>query len=147
MALKNFIKITAVLAACFGGLYLSSAPVLAATTPITCPVGSTWKGHENEVDANGNLKITQTSQCYMPLDKTEDTLMSTVQTIVNVIIGVIGVIAVVVIVIGGVYYIISQGEAAKITKAKNTLLYGVIGLIVALLAYAIINFILKSVFA
>lgn len=74
-------------------------------------------------------------------------LTLTVQTIINVIIGVIGVIAVVVVILGGVYYVISQGEAAKIAKAKNTILYGIVGLVIALLAFAIVNFVLKSVFA
>lgn len=146
MALKNFIKFAAVFAVCLGGLCLSSSPAMAAT-PVDCPPGSVWDGHESEVDGSGNLKITQTAQCNMPLDKTENNLMPTVQNIINVVIGVIGVIAVAVVIIGGIYYVISQGEAAKIAKAKNTILYGIVGLIVALLAYAIVNFILKSVFA
>ena len=52
-----------------------------------------------------------------------------------------------VIILGGVYYVISQGEAAKITRAKNTILYGVVGLIISLLAYAIVNFVMTSVFS
>ena len=41
----------------------------------------------------------------------------------------------------------SQGDSAKVAKGKNTLIYGVVGLIVALLAFAIVNFVLKSVFS
>lgn len=74
-------------------------------------------------------------------------LMSTVSTIINVIIGLVGFVAVVVLIIGGINFITSQGDTSKVTKARNTILYGVVGLVVALLAYAIVNFVLGSVFA
>jgi hypothetical protein len=48
------------------------------------------------------------------------------------------------IVIGGIRYTTSNGDSAGITSAKNTILYAVVGLIVALLAYAIVNFVLTS---
>ena len=73
-------------------------------------------------------------------------LMGVVNTIINVALGVIGVIAVVMIILGGVQYTTSSGDAAKVKKAKDTIMYGVIGLVVALLAFAIVNFVLTSVF-
>ena len=73
-------------------------------------------------------------------------LMSTLQTIINVALGLIGFVAVVMIILGGFQYITSSGDAAKVTKAKNTIMYGVIGLVIALLAFAIVNFILGNVF-
>lgn len=73
-------------------------------------------------------------------------LMSRVKTIINVVLGVVGVVAVVIIIVAGVYFILSQGDAAKITRARNTILYGVVGLLIALLAFAIVNFVLSSVF-
>jgi multisubunit Na+/H+ antiporter MnhB subunit len=57
---------------------------------------------------------------------------------------VLGAIAVIMIVIGGIRYTLSNGESAAITGAKNTILYAVIGLVVALLAYAIVNFVLGA---
>jgi hypothetical protein len=72
--------------------------------------------------------------------------MDTVNTIINVIIGVIGFVAVVVIILGGVQYTTSAGDPGKVKKAKDTILYGIVGLVIALLAFAIINFILSSVF-
>ena len=75
-----------------------------------------------------------------------NTLMDTVGTIINVIIGVIGVVAVVMIVLGGVTFTLSQGDPQKTKRAKDTILYGVVGLIVALLAFAIVNFVLSGIF-
>ncbi len=73
-------------------------------------------------------------------------LMSILNLIINVALGVIGFVAVVMIIMGGVQYTTSSGDAAKVTKAKNTIMYGVVGLVIALLAFAIVNFILANVF-
>lgn len=74
-------------------------------------------------------------------------LMTTVNTIINVVLGVIGLVAVVMIILGGVQYTTSSGDAAKVKKAKDTILYGIIGLVVALLAFAIVNFVLGNIFS
>lgn len=73
-------------------------------------------------------------------------LMSTLNTIINVVIGIIGFVAVMVIILGGVQYTTSAGDSGKVKKAKDTIMYGIIGLIVALMAYSIVNFILSNVF-
>lgn len=73
-------------------------------------------------------------------------LMGTLTTIINVIVGMVGFVAVAMIVMGGISYATSQGDAAKTRKAMNTILYGVVGLVVALLAFAIVNFVLVNVF-
>ena len=73
-------------------------------------------------------------------------LMTTLNQIINVIIGVIGFIAVIVIILGGVQYTTSAGDSNKVKKAKDTIMYGIIGLVVALLAYSIVNFVLTSLF-
>lgn len=73
-------------------------------------------------------------------------LMATLTTIINVVVGVIGFVAVAMIVMGGIGFATSQGDAGKTTKARNTILYGVVGLVVAMLAFAVVNFVLGAVF-
>jgi len=68
---------------------------------------------------------------------------SLIGTIVNVLLFVIGALAVVMIIVSGILYVISSGDAGKVARAKNTLLYAVVGLIVAFLAYAIVNWVFK----
>lgn len=63
----------------------------------------------------------------------------------NIALYVIGFISVVMLIWGGLRYIISGGDSKKITDAKNTILYALIGLIVAFLAYAIVNFVLNAI--
>lgn len=63
----------------------------------------------------------------------------------NIALLVVGLVSVVMLIYGGIRYVISGGDAKKVTDAKNTILYAIIGLIISLLAYAIVNFILTSV--
>lgn len=105
---------------------------------VTCPPGSVRDDEGNSYSY---------AECNLPVQEADDpTLMGTVQQILNVIVGVVGVVAVAVIIIGGIFFVTSQGDASKVTRARNTILYGVVGLIVALLAFAIVNFVLSSVF-
>ena len=66
--------------------------------------------------------------------------------VISTVFVVLGMLAVIMIVIGGIRYTTSNGDAAQIKAAKNTILYAVVGLVLAILAYAIVNFVL-SVFA
>lgn len=67
-----------------------------------------------------------------------------IKTIVNVMLFILGAIAVIMIIIGGIRYATSNGDASGTKAAKDTVLYAVIGLIVAILAYAIVNFVLDA---
>lgn len=72
---------------------------------------------------------------------TETTLMPVVTGVIQVVLGLIGILSVAVMVYGGFTYLTSTGNPAKTTKARNILLYGVVGIVVAGLAYAIVYFV------
>ena len=63
----------------------------------------------------------------------------------NTLLLVIGIISVIMLIYGGFRYIVSGGDNKKVTDAKNTILYDIIGLIISLLAYAIINFVIAAI--
>ncbi|MDO4759816.1 MAG: hypothetical protein Q4A33_00765 [Candidatus Saccharibacteria bacterium] len=65
--------------------------------------------------------------------------------ILNTIVGSLGIVAVIVVIIGGVLYMTSSGEPGKVKKAKDTILYGIIGLIICALAFAIVNFVISQI--
>ena len=69
------------------------------------------------------------------------------RTITNVLLFLIGAISVIMLIIGGIRYTVSGGDSTAVTSAKNTILYAVVGIIVALLAYAVVNFVLDSFMA
>ena len=68
-----------------------------------------------------------------------------VTTITNVLLFVVGALSVIMLIIGGLRYVVSGGNASAVTAAKNTVLYAIVGLVVAFLAYSIINFVLGTV--
>lgn len=73
-----------------------------------------------------------------------DDFTKLIKSIINILLFLIGAIAVIMIIIGGIRYVVSGGDQGAITGAKNTILYAIIGLVVAILAYAIINFVIGA---
>lgn len=71
---------------------------------------------------------------------------STISVILNIAFTAIGAVAVFFLVIGAFRYIISNGEQAQIQKAKNTIMYSVVGIVVSLLAFTIVQFVLGRIF-
>ncbi|HEY8992839.1 MAG TPA: hypothetical protein VIM37_03250 [Candidatus Microsaccharimonas sp.] len=67
-----------------------------------------------------------------------------VTTITNVLLFVVGALSVIMLIVGGLRYAISGGSSSAVTAAKNTVLYAIVGLVIAFLAYAAINFVLTS---
>ena len=65
--------------------------------------------------------------------------------VLNVIFGVLAGIAFISVVYGGFKYVISQGEPDKIGKAKNIIMYSLIGLIIAFSAFAVVNVFIKAI--
>lgn len=105
---------------------------------VQCPPGS-LRADDGEVKS--------ISECNLAKDHAGSTdLMKTLDTIISVVLGVLGLLAVVVIIYGGFMYTSSAGDSTKTKKAKDAIMYGVIGLVIALLAYAIVNFVLSSIF-
>ena len=78
--------------------------------------------------------------CNKP--ENEDEVGNAMLNIINVVIAVLGIIAVLFVVIGGAQYMTSRGDPTKASKAKDTILYAVLGVLLATFAYAIVNFVL-----
>lgn len=77
----------------------------------------------------------------------EDTvsLAQTIKTIVDGFLVLVGIVAAIYLVLGGVRYIRSQGDDGEMEKAKHTILYAIIGIIVVGLSAVIVNFVIKSI--
>jgi len=69
---------------------------------------------------------------------------SVITDVINVALWAIGILSVIMLIFGGIRYTVSGGDSNKVTSAKNTILYAVIGIVVAMLAYAIVNFVLTE---
>lgn len=116
---------------------LSFAAVMGLVAAPLVPV--TVHAQSNPVD-----EISQGVQGVGGNDANTEDLQDNIKTIVNILLFILGAIAVIMIIVGGIRYTTSNGEASSIKAAKDTILYSVIGLIVAILAYAIVNFVLGA---
>ena len=77
----------------------------------------------------------------------KDDFSNALQGILNGIIAALGLVAVVVIIIGGVGYMTASGDAGKLQKAKTTIISAIIGLIICVLSFAIVNFVIINIIA
>jgi len=98
-------------------------------------------GSEGQPDAtlcreNENKQAHESNSIYGP-----NGILTKVARILSLI---IGVAAIIMIIVGGLKYILSQGDTANVQSAKNTILYAVIGLAVASMAQAIIFFVANN---
>jgi hypothetical protein len=67
-----------------------------------------------------------------------------IKTIINVMLFIVGIASTIILIYGGIRYTISRGEGDDVKSAKNTIMYAIIGLIVAILGYAIVNWVIAS---
>jgi hypothetical protein len=75
-------------------------------------------------------------------DQQPTDLAAQFRNIVNIALYIIGAVSVLMLIYGGIRYTVSGGDTSAVTAAKNTILYAIIGIVVALLAYAIVNFVI-----
>lgn len=118
----TFIKIGL---ACSIGAFLIAAPVMAL----------------GESGAQGGIEAARGAGAPGNLANGDGSI---VQRVINIMLWVVGVLSVIMLIVGGVRYIISGGQKDSVTAAKNTILYAIIGLLVAVFAYAIIRFVLSA---
>ncbi len=115
------------------------------TTDATDTTGTTGTNPETGgaagTDATASDASGGDSSTLCGATKTDDA-PDIIKNIINTILFVLGMIAVIMIVIGGIRYTTSNGDASSVKGAKDTVLYAVVGLVVAIMAYAIVNFVL-----
>lgn len=64
-----------------------------------------------------------------------------ITTIINVMLFIAAALAVIMIIYGGIRYITAHGDEKQVKVAKDTIVYSVVGLIIAIIAYALVTFI------
>lgn len=123
-------------------LALLALPVLALG--VVAPVSVSALDLSVSEGANSAKGNDQTSCIFPGQDGCDSGETPLFQTITNVLLFIIGAVSVIMLIIGGFRYTVSQGDSSALTSAKNTILYSIIGIIVALLAYGIVNFVIGS---
>lgn len=111
-------------------------PVMADEEPNNDSLGSSAICNDDKIDEA--LKKAAGCKDTKRLDKV-------VNTIIEVVLSMTGILAVGVMIYGGSIYLTSNGNTQKLEKAKHVILYGVIGLAVCLLAFAIVSFVSRAI--
>lgn len=128
---------------------LSVLGILAAPIGFAGVASATATIQENVCQGTSTLQVSSTNSttsCAFS-DVNDDNVNRLITKIINIMSTIVGVIAVIMIIIGGFRYITSGGDTTKVSGAKNTILYGLIGLVIVALAQIIVKFVLKNVTA
>jgi hypothetical protein len=107
---------------------LKSLGIVATTLAITSPAfaGSELQNGATAARASG----------------TANSLEGIFATVSNTLIYIVGAVAVIFLIIGGLRYVISNGDPKAVTAAKDTILYAIVGIVVAIVSYAAVNFVI-----
>lgn len=62
-------------------------------------------------------------------------------TVINTMLFIVGILSVIMIIFAGIRYVTAHGDKAQVQSASQTLIYAIVGLVVAILAYAIVNWV------
>jgi hypothetical protein cdivTM_30108 len=110
------------------------ASLVKPVSAFTCPDKTVRQGES----------VSALSECNVEKTEGEKSLMSNVNMLINVFASVMGFLAIGMIIYGGFMLLTAQGDPARIKRGKDVVLYSVIGLILVVLAYAIVNFVMNS---
>lgn len=91
------------------------------------------------IDANKSSDI-----CKDYIESTDNQVGLLIARVLKTMLFIIGALSVVMIVYAGFNFVTSAGDSGKVNKAKGVILYAVIGLVVSLLAYAIVSFVTST---
>lgn len=136
--MKNMIKKT------LQGLLIVPALVVGVSlfAPVAQPVGAL--GGALGIDGGASAAKSDDQKSCLFGTETGCNGSGVFKNITNVLLFLIGAISVIMLIVGGIRYTVSGGDSGAVTSAKNTILYALVGIVVALLAYALVNFVVGS---
>ena len=67
-----------------------------------------------------------------------------IKNVTNIMFFIIGAVSVIMLIYGGIRYTTSGGNANSVTAAKNTIMYSIVGLVIAILAFAVVQFVVNQ---
>ena len=71
-----------------------------------------------------------------------ESLTSIVGTVINTMLFIVGILSVIMIIYAGIRFITANGNAQQVSTAKNILIYSIVGLVISIIAYAVVNWVI-----
>lgn len=94
-----------------------------------------------------SLFLAQTKQVFTKPTALPDTVQASsdlITKVLQLVFGLAGAVALLIITLAGTQYVLSQGDPQKVAKAKQTIIYALIGLVITIMSYAIVSFVVKE---
>lgn len=116
----------------------------AAASAMALSYASVARAATNCDPAQSNNIIKAGAECAAPAGSADNLFVAggIFQQISNTLIFLVGAIAVIMLIIGGLRYVTSNGEASSIKGAKDTITYAIIGIVIAILSFAVVSFVI-----
>jgi len=107
---------------------------------VMLPQAAVYADAQSDLQHGVNAAGSGSSSCGDP----QATINCKISSIINVLSSLVGVAAIIMVIVGGFRYITSAGDSNRVSSAKSTILYALIGLVIAALAQVIVRFVLKK---
>ncbi len=79
-----------------------------------------------------------------PSAATQTSLGESITTIINYFLGLLGLVAVVFLIYAGVLMVTAGGNDEQVTKARKIIMYAIVGIVIILLSYTIVQFVSQA---
>lgn len=125
------------------GVVAVFAMALLASSFVVSPAANAAGGCDDKSAAQGGLTSGVSAECSQGKGQATKLLGDggIVNTIINTMLFIVGILSVVMIIFSGIRYVTAHGDKAQVESAKNTLIYAVVGLIISIVAYALVTWI------
>ena len=127
------------------------AALIAGAILLLVPIVAVGQGSAQDIQnsvcsGSDSLSIEKTTagSCTNAGTKSSGKVDNIVELVINIFSMVVGVIAVIMIIVGGFKFITAGGDSGKVTSARSTIIYALIGLVIVALAQVIVRFVLSS---
>lgn len=126
---------------------LTALTMLSASVLVPVTVHAADDQIQNGLCSGSDLKFTSSpsgGDCATT-SNAESSVNNILTLVINIFSVVVGIIAVIMIIIGGIRFVLSGGDSANVTSARNTILYAIVGLVIVALAQILVRYVLNRV--
>lgn len=129
-------------------LIMTFASLFVLATPLAMPAlasaAVTPTDIKNNLCSGSNFDVSGGQAGNCDTSTNTNSFNNLLRRIVNIFSAIVGVIAVIMIIVGGLRYITSGGDSTKVSTAKNSIIYAIVGLVIVALAQLIVRFVLTQ---
>ena len=80
----------------------------------------------------------------IPTSEAGNSLTGYITNIANALIFLVGAVAVIMVILGALKFVVSMGDPKRVENARNTIMYAIVGVVIAICSFAIVNFVLNA---